>query len=164
MVNDKIINASYKERHTILIVDKELLDVRSKSMTDFPLKLPMIVKPKDFNKESLGGYLLNDVKYSEQLIIHKEIIKNKSLIKDDNVIYDMVNKISSTPYKINNELLDFILVNKHNLLMDPDKPSEYENIGKRSKNQQAKHSSYISKINLQETIRIYLTQDLIYLC
>ena len=64
----------------------------------------------------------------------------------------MVNNISSTPYKINTELLDYILTNKHGLLIDPSKPSIYENIEKRNKYQQAKYSSHISKLNLQETI------------
>ena len=152
MVKSELIIKYKDEKYYILTVDNKLLDVRSKYMVDFPFKLPMIAKPKDFSKKSLGGYLLNNVKYSEELIIHKDIIKNKSLIKHGNVIYDMVNKISSTLYKINNELLDYILVNKHSLLMDPDEPSKYANIEKRNKHQQAKHSSHIRKINLQETI------------
>ena len=152
MVQNDLTTISYNERIYILSVDDKLSDLKSKSMLDFPLKLPMIVEPKKYDKENLGGYLLNNVKYSDELIIHKDIIKDKSLIKDDNVIYDMVNRISSTPYKINNELLDYILNNKHNLLMDPDEPSIYENIENKSKHQRAKHSSYISKINLQETI------------
>ena len=45
----------------------------------------------------------------------------------------MVNNISSTPYKINRELLDYILTNKHGLLIDSSKPGIYENIEKRNK-------------------------------
>ena len=55
----------------ILTVDKNLLDTRDKSIIDLPLKLPMIVKPKPYNSRSLGGYLLNNVRYCVDLIIKK---------------------------------------------------------------------------------------------
>ena len=64
----------------------------------------------------------------------------------------MINSISSIPYKINTELLNYILTSKQDLLIDNTKPSKYENIEKKTKYQKAKHSSHISKLNLQETI------------
>lgn len=152
MITNELIIKSKDEKYYILTVYKKLLDIKEKSILHFPLKLPMVVKPKEYNKNILGGYLLNDVSYKEELIIHNNIIKDKSLIQDNNVIYDMVNNISGTPYKINTEFLDYILTNKHDLLIDPNKPSKYENIEKRTKYQQAKYSSHISKLNLQETI------------
>ena len=108
MVKSELIIKSKDQKYYILTVNKDLLDIRSKSMIYFPLKLPMIVKPNEYGNNKLGGYLLNDVKYSEQLIIKKNIIKNKSFIKNDNVIYNMINNINSTPYKINTELIDYI--------------------------------------------------------
>lgn len=143
---------SKEEKYYILTVDKTLSEIGIKSIRDFPLKLPMIVKPKPHNNNILGGYLLNDVYYKEELIIHKNIIKNKSVIKEDNIIYNMINEISSIPYRINTDLLDYILTNKHDLLIDADKPSKYENIENRTKYQQSKHNSYISKLILQEII------------
>ena len=142
MITSKLIVQSKDEKYYILTVDKNLLDTRDKSIIDLPLKLPMIVKPKPYNSRSLGGYLLNNVRYCEDLIIKKKnIIKDISIVKDDNIIYDMVNNISSTPYKINTELLDYILTNKHGLLIDSSKSSIYENIEKRNKYPQAKYSS-----------------------
>jgi DNA-directed RNA polymerase len=44
-------------------------------------------------------------------------IQNVSNVKNSKSIFDMVNGISSIPFKINQELLDFLLVNKHNLLI-----------------------------------------------
>lgn len=152
MVTSVLIIKSKEERYYTLTVDKKLLDIREKSLIDFPLRLPMLVEPKPYDKGVLGGYLLNDVNYKQELIIHKSIFKDKSVVKDDNVIYNMVNNIGSTPYKINTELLDYILTDKHGLLLDPNKPSIYENIEKKSKQQQSKYSSEISKLNLQETI------------
>lgn len=152
MVTSVLIIKSKEERSYTLTVDKKLLDIREKSLMDFPLRLPMLVEPKPYDKGVLGGYLLNDVNYKQELIIHKSIFKDKSVVKDDNVIYNMVNNIGSTPHKINTELFDYILTNKHGLLLDPNKPSIYENIEKKSKQQQSKYSSHISKLNLQETI------------
>jgi DNA-directed RNA polymerase len=152
MITQNLIIKSKDERYYILGVDDSLLDLRSKSLVDLPLKLPMIIKPKEYSKNKLGGYLLNDVNYSEDLIIKKYNIKNKSLISDENIIYNMINNISSTPYKINTELFDYILMNKHNLLINPDESSKYENIKKKSKYQQSKYNSHISKLNLQEII------------
>lgn len=77
----------------------------------------MVVKPKSYNKNILGGYLLNDVNYREELIINKNIIKDKSLVKDDNIIYNMINGISSIAYKINTELFDYLLINLSTLTM-----------------------------------------------
>ena len=152
MVKSELVIKSKDEKYYVLRVDRKILNMSDKSILDFPLKLPMIVKPKPYNHNILGGYLLNDVNYREEFIIHKNIIKHKSIVKDDNIIYDMVNNISCVPYKINKELLEYILINKHGLLIDSDAPIIYENIEKINKYQQTKYSSYLSKLNLQETI------------
>lgn len=152
MIKNVLITKSKEEKYYILAADNKLLSSGSKFILDLPLKLPMIVKPKPYNNNVLGGYLLNYINYREQLIIPKNIIKDKSFVKEDNLIYNMINNISCIPYKINKELLDFILTSKHDLLIYPNEPSKYENIENKTKYQQGKHKSHISKLNLQETI------------
>jgi DNA-directed RNA polymerase len=112
----------------------------------------MIVKPKHYSKGELGGYLLNNVKYKEDLIIHKSTIKVVSYVKDDNIIYQMVNNISNVAYKINIDLLDYLTTDKHGLLINLNNPSKYANIPNRTKYQQSKFTSDMSRLNLQEIV------------
>ena len=89
--------------------------VKYMNLVNLSYKIPMIVKPRmygrDFtnNTEILGGFLLNNKDYVNPLLIKNPELKEESVIKDDNVIYDLVNNLSSVGYKINNELLDFLL-------------------------------------------------------
>lgn len=53
-----------------------------------------------------GGYLLNDLDYHESLIIDNRKFKHSAEYTED--ICDMANKISSTGFKINSCLLDFL--------------------------------------------------------
>ena len=152
MVTSVLIIKSKDEKYYTLTVDKNLLDIREKSLVDFPLRLPMLVEPKPYNKGVLGGYLLNDVNYRQEIFIYKSNIKEKPIIKDKNVVYHMVNNVGSTPYKINTELFEYISTNKHDLLLDPNKPIIYEDIIKKTPHQKRKYSSEISKLSLQETI------------
>lgn len=77
--------------------------------------LPMIVKPKNYGwnkhkqREILGGYLLNDIEKISTLNIKNPYQKAQSKIKDINIVYDLVNTLASTAFKINNKMLDFIL-------------------------------------------------------
>lgn len=52
-------------------LNKEVYHLTSKNIYVIPLKLPMLVEPKPYNHEQLGGFLLNDVKMTEDLIINK---------------------------------------------------------------------------------------------
>lgn len=54
----------------------------SKTRIEFPLvvtptMLPMIVTPNNYDSNQLGGYLLNDVDYSEDLFIEKKRLRNE---------------------------------------------------------------------------------------
>lgn len=125
-----------------------------KSILALPLKLPMVCPPKKHTETTLGGYLLNDDKFSESLIIHKNAYGVSSILDHKNKVYKLVNKLSSTPFKINKSFLDYISNegSKHNLLIDPEVKHKFADIPKRTKYQQSNYSSYISKVVLQETI------------
>lgn len=73
----------------------------------------IIVKPKQYDRNNLAGYLLNDISYVDELIIHRPSSKFKSNIEENNnIIYNAINGLSSTPFKINTKVLDFLLNNK----------------------------------------------------
>lgn len=113
----------------------------------------MIVKPKKYDSDSLGGYLLNDVEYADTLIIPKKSYGKDSVVNNENIIYHMINNISGTPFKINTELLDFINSTKGSyFLLDPSVPHIYENKYKLNKREKAILKSHNSKRILQETI------------
>lgn len=69
----------------------------------------------------MGGYLLNDENYSEDLLIEKKAYGVSSELSENNRIYHMVNNISSSSFKIKTELLDYLNGDgiKHNMLIDP---------------------------------------------
>ena len=101
MISKNLVFESKTVSFYSLSVDDHLLEMKERLVFDLPLKLPMIVKPKKYDEDNLGGYLLNDVKYKDDLIVHKNFIKNKSFISKNNIIYNMVNKISGVAFKIN---------------------------------------------------------------
>ena len=87
----------------------------------------MIVKPnkyyRDLNtgKDILGGFLLNDKEYLIPLIIKNSELKDQSKIENENIIFDLVNNLSSVSYKINIPVLEFILEKglDYDLFIDP---------------------------------------------
>lgn len=58
-----------------------------------------------------GGYLLNGIEYTDKIILSNWELSSESKLLDKNKICDMVNKISSVPFKINEKVLDFIFLN-----------------------------------------------------
>lgn len=100
-----------------------------------PNKLPMIVKPKPYSANTSGGYLLNDIQFNEDIFIEKKAYSVWSELSLDNNVYDLVNTINSTPFKINKLLLNYITHDRFNLLYDPNIEHEYANLEKRTKYQ-----------------------------
>lgn len=147
-----ITKATYNKQYILCLKDKSLIKNINKYVLNLPLKLPMIVKPRSYSKNSVGGYLLNDIYYSDKLIIDKVAYDDDSIISDDNIIYNMINNISSVPYKINIELFNNLVNNPVDLLIDIKKTHKFELIDKKSKYQQKCYTSHKSKIVLQETI------------
>ena len=124
-----------KKKYIVRVVENNYLSYKKESILTLPTKLPIIVKPKPYTKDKVGGYLLNDVKFSENLFIEKKGYGINSELSDNTKIYDMINNISNTPFKINNTLMNFILNNgdKYNLLIDPFIEHKFSGLTKKSK-------------------------------
>jgi len=89
MIEIKVINNSYDNSISVLRLADEvskLLD-RKNPIISLPINLPMIVKPKSYSPNDLGGYLLNDIEYDENLIRGKLGYNIPSSIHDENIIY-----------------------------------------------------------------------------
>nr|YP_009574413.1 hypothetical protein [Arthrobotrys musiformis]QBM31531.1 hypothetical protein [Arthrobotrys musiformis]QBM31681.1 hypothetical protein [Arthrobotrys musiformis] len=114
-------NLKESNKHISVVVPtlkiKDILKL--KSLLILPKKIPMIVKPNNYERifngetyiEKLGGYLLNGECYSKEIIIKNWRSMDNSKINDINNIYNAINNLSSVPYKINKNVLNFIRLN-----------------------------------------------------
>ena len=129
---------------------KDILDYKSISV--IPNKLPMIVKAKPYDHENLGGYLSNQKYTNDSLVINKVAYSKCSTIKL-NTIYNVVNMLGGTGFKINSELLDFLTDYERSvewgLLYDN---SNIEINKKDNKYERKEKRRLISQINLQNNI------------
>lgn len=125
LIEEKWIRKGRKESIDILVPTEDIKNTLNEKDNIYylPCKLPMIIRPKPYyrinlsnnqTKEYLGGYLLNDIEYTEEIIKQKWNNEKKTVISDKNVIYSLVNNISSVGYKINIDVLDFI--NKYRVI------------------------------------------------
>lgn len=89
----------------------------------------MICVPKKYTDKTVGGYLLNEEKYVEGIFIDKKGYAFPSQL-ENNDIYQMVNNIHSTPFKVNKDLMNNINLKgvEQNLIIDPTIEHEYENL------------------------------------
>lgn len=119
----------------------------------------MIVPPKDYIREiindevidKLGGFLLNDIENISPLIKKKADLRNQSIIKNDNIIFKTVNSLSSVSYKINQEVLEFILKRglDLNLIYNP---TQDLNLKPKTVTEKKDLMSLISKIRVEQNI------------
>ena len=136
----------------------------SEGILHTPQKLPMVCEPKDYvysdnnSKNILGGYLLNDVHYTDYLFKDKVGYEIDTKLKEDNIVVDLINGLSKTPYKINKNVLEFIKLyglEKGIILDDTEKKisnfmkNPYKYYTKKEKNDLR---SLSSKISLQKNI------------
>jgi len=156
VLETKIIKPSKNESRQVLMLNENVSSLlpRKNTVILAPLKLPMIVKPKFYTENKLGGYLLNDDMYTENMIIDKVAYKYTSKILKDNIIYKTINNMSSTPFKVNKDLLDYLLRHnsEHQLLISPDYVHKYEKVKSRTKSQEKEYQSFLSKKLLQEFV------------
>jgi hypothetical protein len=113
----------------------------------------MVCLPKKYTSNVVGGYLLNNEKYYEEIFIDKRAYAFSSVLTN-NTIYDMVNNISSTPFKVNIELFHFLNTRgvELGLIMDTSIEHEFQHLSVLKPYQRKRLASYRSKILLQETI------------
>lgn len=104
-------NDSLYPRTDYGLTDQKLFAItKDDAIRHTPLKFPMIVPPKEYGQQKLGGYLLNDSYYADELMTQKQSNKESSYILNtpDNLVYHLVNNVSKTPFKINTVLLDYL--------------------------------------------------------
>lgn len=147
-----LVKAKDNRQYILCLKNKNLLKNEKNHIMNLPLKLPMIVKPNKYDKNNIGGYLLNDINYCDNLIINKVAYGSNSIIQDNNIIYDMINNVACVAYKINIDLLKYIIDKPEGLLIDIKIPHKFEHIEKKSKYKKQSYTSHKSKIILQETI------------
>ena len=142
-----------KLKYILTISDENILKkYGNKKSYILPYKLPMIVEPNHYGPNEYGGYILNGQKYLDDIVIDKVNYRDKSKITSP-LIYDMVNGISKVPYRINNELYNFILQNnKLGLLINPYEKHKFQDIEEKTNYQSKVYSSHVSKVLLQETL------------
>jgi DNA-dependent RNA polymerase len=158
----KVWNKKEKE-NTIVPTDFVLNTLKNtESLFHLPHRVPMIVKPKPYYREvvegksidRLGGYLLNDEKITYNLIIENWELKESSVIKDSNIVFDLVNNMSSVGFKINKDVLNFINEYgiEYNLILGKDYKDPLLSKNKLSKVDRVKLESFFSRKLLQENI------------
>jgi DNA-directed RNA polymerase len=178
LVNQEMLSSEItgkKEGYTLLVNANVLnkLGDHVKTLKALPLYLPMVEVPKKYSKTNLGGYYLNDVDFRQSLIIKKRNMKYDTKVVDDNM-YHMINGVSSTPFCINTELLDYLneFGRMNNLLVKDPRIGLTDNVITSMRNNRKKSAVYkdyvsnYSKYSLQSHIlsiaTIYRNYDKIY--
>lgn len=105
LIGIKVSTQSLKERRLdYYVLDKKLFLSNKVKVT--PINLPMIVPPKDYTNNALGGYILNDDTYKLDIMTNKHNHRYISTISDNSTkLFYLVNNTSKVPFKVNKELL-----------------------------------------------------------
>jgi len=80
LIQLKVVTLARNKKATVIIPTEDVLESLGSNinqLSHLPVRIPMIVKPKPYIRENingiitekLGGYLLNDVKTSDSIII-----------------------------------------------------------------------------------------------
>lgn len=142
LVEDKIVKIDRKKNQSL--ITEEVLKICGKDIVNkaiaIPFNLPMIVEPKNYinlKRLSDGGYLLNNKEIIQPLFTENLLQTEKSSILKDNKILESINGIMKTPFKINTQLLDYILNTPGFITPSQDPP--YSNLKKRTKVQEKEY-------------------------
>lgn len=149
------VHDSYNSSLAILKLSNELEKIVNKQnpIAIFPMNLPMIVPGNEYSDNKLGGFLLNNFEYAEPLISYKHGYSIPSVIEEENIIYNTINSMMKTPFKVNKDLLNYLLKNNHihKLLINSDYKHEFADI-KRTKRQEKEYQEFLSKKTLEKYI------------
>jgi hypothetical protein len=157
LVEDKIVKIDTKKNQSLITVTEEVLKICGKDLVNkaiaIPFNLPMIVEPKDYiniKRLSDGGYLLNNKEIIQPLFTENLLQTEKSSILKENKLLESINGIMKTPFKINTQLLDYIL----NIpgFISPDIDPPHSNLKKRTKVQEREYQKWISEKILNDFI------------
>jgi DNA-directed RNA polymerase len=118
-----------------------------------PFDLPMIVKPKSCSQNNGGGYWLNNVDYYEPLINDKLAYGIPSKVSSDSYLFSTINSMMSVPYRVNKELLNYLIKfnHIHKLLFNSEYLHELASID-RDKYQEREYQKLLSIKLLEEYI------------
>jgi len=157
MITIKVLTLKENKSQSVLVCNKEIdsLLERKNPVSILPQFLPMIVKPKPYSTyKSFGGYLLNGEDYESHLITDKLAYGIPSEVEDNSVLLPSINNLMNTPFKVNKELLKYLVENNniHNLLIDPDYDHELGKKSKRTKYEEKEFQRFLSKRMLEQNI------------
>jgi DNA-directed RNA polymerase len=85
------------------------LKLFEKSFEIVGFKLPMVCEPTSWSDDNDGGYLLNNIYHFDNIIHQGFKNLNPTTIVDKNNIYGQINYMSKIPFKINKDVLNYIL-------------------------------------------------------
>lgn len=146
LIEDKVIGIEGKRNISLITLTEEVLQLLGEDMVHkplaIPMNLPMIVEPKDYKDlDSLsdGGYLLNNEEVIHSLFSSNLLQTGKTRILKNNKIIESINGIMKVAFKINTQLLDYILNNPGFLSQDINPP--YSDLKKRNKAQEREYQS-----------------------
>lgn len=110
---ESYIQTTDKKSNTYLRVSDKVADnIEVNQLQVLPVKFPMVYSPVIYNENKLGGYFLNDKEYIADIFIPKAAYKINSVIdvkaESGRIIYNTINRMSRTPFKINTDLLDIL--------------------------------------------------------
>ena len=155
LIRVETIKISWNKASRVIYIEDKALDVMADNkITSLPCKLPMIVKPKPYRlidgKTTYGGYLLNGDTYMENLFISKPLYHIPTALEENENILQMVNEISSVPYMVNKEVLEYIYKygESNGVLINYHKDVQ----SKKSKKKINEFKSVLSKYNMQNLI------------
>jgi hypothetical protein len=109
LIETEIVPTSGSKVESRVIPSESSVKLFEKSFDLVGFKLPMICPPRAWSPSEDGGYLLNNQYFFNDLI-HQGINNvTPTIIDKKNDIYEQINHMSCVPFKINKNVLNFVL-------------------------------------------------------